>query len=372
MRAPVDEAAARELAAEAVALRALTAGVRGLLGVRAPEMLGQAQLGDSRALVTDLLPGYQVEAAHLPAGPGAAASVGQALASVHALPGSVVRDEGLPVRTSEEIRSEASALLDRAEATGRVPATLLERWRGALATDDLWRFESTVILGGAAATSFLFEEITYHDDQTGPAVTGVLDWHGLSVGDAATDLRWLASAPEAADDVFAAYQDSAHRAPDGSLRIRARLYAELEFVQWLVHGSELHDEDVVDDAAALLDDLARSVRDDDLMPRESREPLDDAMAILDRMPSTAPAPAVDTSMQTDAYDPDELAALFDPTEQAGGASTVGVDTAPIDLVAWADARPAEPDDATEADPQADAAEAERASREALRRWAASE
>jgi aminoglycoside phosphotransferase (APT) family kinase protein len=377
VRAPVDEAAARELAAEAIALRALTAGVRGLLGVRAPELLGQAQLGDARALVTDLLPGYQVEAAHLPAGPGAAASVGQALASVHALPGSVVRDEGLPVRTSEEIRSEASALLDRAEATGRVPATLLERWRGALATDDLWRFESTVILGGAAATSFLFEDITYHDDQTGPGVTGVLDWHGLSVGDAATDLRWLASAPEAADDVFAAYQDSAHRAPDGGLRIRARLYAELEFVQWLVHGSHLHEDDVVDDAAALLDDLARSVRDDELVPRESREPLDDAMAILDRMPATAPAPAVDTSMQTDAYDPDELAALFDPVEPAApspadGESTVGVDTAPIDLVAWADARTADPDDATEADPQADAAEAERASREALRRWAASE
>jgi hypothetical protein len=389
VRAPIDDAAARELAAEAIALRALTAGVRGLLGVRAPELLGEAHLGDARALVTDLLPGYQVEAAHLPAGPGAAASVGQALASVHALPGSVVRDEGLPVRTAEDIRCETSALLDRAEATGRVPEPLLRRWRAALETDDLWRFESTVILGGAAATSFLVQDAAYDDERTAPAVTGLLDWHGLSMGDAATDLRWLASAPEAADDVYAAYQDTAHRAPDAHLRTRARLYAELEFVQWLVHGSDLHQDDIVDDAAALLDDLARTVGDDELVPRERREPLDDAMAILDRVPATAPE--VDTSMHTDAYDPEELAALFDPVEpdaqepsQAAADSTVGADTAPIDLVAWADARAAGPDDAsdptalsssseaTEPDPRADAAEAERAARDTLRRWAASE
>ena len=377
VRAPVDDAAARELAAEAKALRALTAGVRGLLGARAPELLGEARLGDRAALVTDLLPGYQIEAAHLPAGPGAAESVGRAVASVHALPVSVVRDEGLPARTAEETRTETAALLDRAEATGRVPAALLARWRGALATDDLWRFESTVILGGASATSFLFQDLPYSGDRSAPAVTGLLDWHGLSVGDPATDLRWLASAPEAADDVYAAYGDSAHRAPDAALRVRARLYAELEFVQWLVHGSTLHEDGIVDDAAALLEDLARSVGDDNLVPQDAREPLDDAMALLDRVPETSPG--VDTSMQTDAYDPAELAGLFDPVEpdveqDAGGSAGAapGTDTAPIDLVAWADAHTAEPDDASEADPEAGAAEAERASREALRRWAASE
>ena len=375
VRAPVDETAARELAAEAVALRALTAGVRGLLGARAPELLGEVRLGEGHALVTDLLPGYQIEAAHLPPGPGAAESVGRALASVHALPGSVVRDEGLPVRTAEEIRVETTALLDRAESTGRVPAALRQRWRDALATDDLWRFESTVILGGASATSFLFQDMPYADERSAPVVTGLLDWHGLSVGDPATDLRWLASAPEAADDVFAAYADSAHRAPDALLRTRARLYAELEFVQWLVHGSERGEDSIVDDAAVLLDDLSRSVHGDELVQRETSEPLDDAMSILDRVPPTSPG--ADTSMQTDAYDPAELAGLFDPVdpEADGGepaASTVSADTAPVDLVAWADSRTGESDDAAEADPEQDAAEAERASREALRRWAASE
>src|SRR5690606_6242065 len=148
VRAPATEDAARDLAAEALALRALTPGVRAVLGMRAPEYLGEAGLGDVRALVTDYLPGYQVDAEHVPAGPGAAVSLGRALAAVHALPASVVRAEGLPVRTASELRTEISALLDRADATDRLPRTIVRRWRGAIADDAVWRFESTVVLGG--------------------------------------------------------------------------------------------------------------------------------------------------------------------------------------------------------------------------------
>ena len=66
VRAPADPDAATELAAEVRALRALTPGVRGLLPFRAPELLGEAGLGDSRVVVVDFLPGYRVDAAHLP------------------------------------------------------------------------------------------------------------------------------------------------------------------------------------------------------------------------------------------------------------------------------------------------------------------
>ncbi|MCW3494102.1 phosphotransferase [Microbacterium sp. SSM24] len=385
VRVPADSAVLPELAAEVRALRALTPGVRGLLPFRAPELLGEAGLGDTRAVVLDFLPGYRVDPAHLPPGRGAATSVGAALAALHALPLSIVRTEGLPVRTPQQVRTDAARLLERATATKRVPVALLSRWRRALDTDELWRFESAVVLGGAGAASFLFEDV-----DGAPAVTGLLDWHGLSVGDPATDLQWLASAPAAADDVYAAYVAGSGRAPDARARERARLYAELEFASWLVHGHETGRADVVDDAVGLLETLAAGVADDDIV---MDAPLDvsDAIALLDRMPA-ASAVDVDTSMQTDAYDPEELSQWVaadeddpvDPTTQ----DTAEIDLAdlpsPIDFAAaraTADAVsasasdqmpvPARRDGEAEDEHDGDAvADAERASEAALRRWLA--
>src|SRR6187399_2177140 len=108
-------------AASARALRALTPGVRGLLPFRAPELLGEAGLGDARAVVVDFLAGYRVDAQHLPPGRGAATSIGEALADLHALPISIVRTEGLPVRTPQQVRDDAARLVDRAQATRRTP-----------------------------------------------------------------------------------------------------------------------------------------------------------------------------------------------------------------------------------------------------------
>ena len=374
VRAPADADAAPELAAEARALRALTPGVRGLLPFRAPELLGEAGLGDARSVVVDFLPGYRVDAAHLPAGRGAATSIGEALAALHSLPLSIVRTEGLPVRTPQQVRDDVSRLIDRAEATRSAPAPLVDRWRRAVQADELWRFESAVVLGGAGAASFLFEDV-----DSVPRVCGVLEWHGLSVGDPATDLQWLASAPAAADDVYAAYANHSDRAPDQLVRARARLYAELEFAKWLVHGHEAGRTDIVDDAVGLLESLSAGVRDDDIVP-PSALGVDDAIALLDRVPDAQPA-SVDTSMHTDAYDPEELS-LWVPTEDAEEAgeadgsapapatipSTADDDmsTAPIDISA---VTPQPKDEASAATSAADAqAEAERASGAALRRW----
>jgi len=389
VRVPADSAVVPELAAEVRALRALTPGVRGLLPFRAPELLGEGGLGDTPAVVVDFLPGYRVDAAHLPPGRGAATSLGAALAALHALPLSIVRTEGLPVRTPQQVRSDISRLLDRAQATRRLPAALAQRWRRALDADELWRFESAVVLGGAGAASFLFEDV-----DGVPEVTGLLEWHGLSVGDPATDLQWLASAPAAADDVYAAYVAHSRRAPDGRARDRARLYAELEFASWLVHGQETGRDDVIDDAVQLLETLAAGVADDDFMT-DAALGVDDAIALLDRMPE-ASAAAVDTSMHTDAYDPEELSLWvateseqddpagvdtmeveplldLDQDPEAGTAASGerhpndvqhpnDVSTAPIAIVGSSDA---------EQDSDSDAvADAERSSEAALRRWLA--
>ncbi|MBD3941733.1 phosphotransferase [Microbacterium sp. NEAU-LLC] len=316
VRVPADEDAATELAAEVRALSALTPGVRSLLPFRAPELLGEAAVGDARAVVVDFLSGYRVDAAHLPPGRGAATSLGDALAAVHALPPSVVKSEGLPARTPQQVRTDVSRLIDRAAGTRRLPRLLQDRWRRAVDADELWRFESAVVLDGAGTAAFLLEDL-----DGVPTVTGLLDWHGLSVGDPATDLQWLASAPDAAGDVFAAYSAGSGRAPDARVRDRARLYAELEFAKWLIHGHDEARDDIVADAVELLESLAAGVAGDDLVAEGSLG-VDDALALLDRMPGSTTA-AVDTSMHTDAYDPEELARWVADDEASGGTGSGG-------------------------------------------------
>lgn len=392
VRTPADDDSAADLAAESRALHALTPGVRALLPFRVPEVLGEAGSGSARVLVVDRLHGYRVDPAHLPKGSGFATAIGSALAAVHGLPPSIVRTDGLPVRTPDQVRDDVARLLDRAEATDRVPGVLVERWRRALAVDELWRFESAVVLGGATSASFLLSE----DDTA--TVTGLLDWGGLSVGDPATDLRWLASAPTAAEDVYAGYIADASRAPDALLRERARMYAELEFVKWLVHGHDNGRSEVVSDAVALLEALAEGVGGDDIVP-EARPDVDAALAYAHLIPEPAAA-AADTSMQTDAYDP-QMMSLFLAAENDRQSATSAPDfgleglrepaeqpTAPIDMAGWISERDDEPaaaetvpalpadqessaDEPQPADEDDLRDEAQRATRAALRRWGAS-
>lgn len=377
-----------------------------------------------------MVSGYRVEASDLPAGPGAATSVGIALAALHALPTSVVRAEGLPVKSAEEVREAVVALIERASATRRLPVALATRWRRAAEDEALWRFEPCVVLGDAGAASFRFE------DRAGiPVVVGVLGWSKFSVGDPAVDLQWLAAAPDAADDVYAAYASAAHRSPDPDLRTRARLYAELEFAKWLLHGHEQRREDVVDDAVGLLEALVDGLGDaaTRLTP-VGVVGVDDAMAVLADTPVTRSGPEDDgsISMQTDAYDP-EMVSLFvatarehetgdlgaraaAPTERGEGperaetpeaeavptdrqdparsvpTSVTEMETAPIDVSGWGDLRSADRPDgsaqsattgarsaasevgssfSTDGDISDEEVEAARASRAAFQRWARS-
>ncbi len=352
VRVPVDADAADDLRAQVRGLAALTAGVRAVLPFEAPVVLGETVFDGAPAIVTTWLPGYRVDAAQVPPGPGVASALGGAIAAVHDLPTSVVRDAGLPALTAAAVRAEAERLLDRAEATGRLPFGLLRRWSAALAADGLWRFETTVTLGGVDPAAFLFDD----DSDDVPVVTGLLSWGGLSVGDAASDLRWIASAPDARTDVLDAYASASHRAPDSGLWERARLHAELEFASWLVHGHAAGAESVVTDAVALLEALDESVRDAPPLAHDSVT-VDEAIAAFGRVPATT---AVDTSMQTDAYDAD---ALSEYTTDPAGHDESGEDTAPIDMSDWSPQLP----DTTDGDDD-DNHDPDRAARNALRRW----
>ncbi|MBO3662331.1 phosphotransferase [Microbacterium stercoris] len=330
VRVAGEESVDQEIAAEVIALRALTPGVRAMLPFAAPEYVGATALPRGRAVVTTFVSGYLIDAEQLPPGEGAATSVGRALAALHALPPSVVRSAGLRERTAEQTRADVRRVVEAASHSGRLPVRLTVRWREALEDDRLWAFEPSVCLGGTQAASFL-----YVDGQRGaPEVSGVLDWHGLSIDDPAVDLRWVASAPDAAKDIFRAYGDAAHRAPDAAVRVRARLHAELEFARWLVHGLETHNAAVVDDASGLLESLAEGVRDDDLLGDldDGRTDIDEAMTALAGVPQ-APAQSVDTSMHTDAFDADDLSLAPDASwsaEKRARAAAAAEETQPLD------------------------------------------
>lgn len=351
-RVPVDAEADAELRAEVHALRALTPGVRGVVPFEAPEVVGESSAGGAFVLVETLLEGYRVDGPHIPAGPGVATAIAAAIAAVHDLPHTVVRDAGLPLRTSAQIRDDAERLLDRAEATGRLPFGLLRRWSQALAAEPLWRFETTVTLGGVEPGAFLLA-----DADGIPSVTGLLSWGGLSVGDPAVDLRWTSATPLARDEVLSAYATASGRALDPLVVARARLYAELEFAKWLVHGHTVGSESIVTDAVGLLEALDENVRDEPLLTREGVN-VDDALALLARVPDTA-AELVDTSMQTDAYDPATMSAFTTPaaTDRAPHAD---IATSPIELSDWS---PQAPDAGAD-----DAGARDEAAQNALRRW----
>lgn len=344
VRVPVDDAADADLGAEARALRSLTAGVRGVLPFGAPDVLGETRVDGRLTLVQTLLSGYRVDAAHVPAGRGIATALATATAQVHDLPVTVVRDAGLPMQTAEEVRADAERLLDAAEATGLLPFGLLRRWSTAIGSDPLWRFETTVVLGGVDPASFVFE-----DDADGvPQVTGLLTWGGLGVGDPAIDLRWTASAPAARDDVFDTYARASHRAPDAQIAERARLHAELEFARWLVHGQTVGSEEIIADAIALLSSLDDTMRDQPAVVHDTTT-ADDAIAASERLPlgtgalgtagfgtgALGAARGIDTSMHTDTFDPEALAGfLADEEARAEGRETGPDATVPIDLSEW--------------------------------------
>ena len=277
IRLPRNERAEAEQSADLVALRALSAGIRARLPFAVSAFVGQTPSGGTRAVVYEFVYGVKAQFSDLTTGPdGLAASVGAALAAVHNLPTSFVADAGLAVLTPIDCLRESVELMDRAAVTGLVPAQLLGRWERATEDSALWQFQPTVINGALRADSFLIAD---------GAVTGVLGWHALRVGDPARDVAWLLAGgatpiTESALDAYYATdvwssavvllglalvylgQVTGHR----QLLQRATLYAELEVAQWLLHGVQLRSTDIVDDAVGMLGALVDSTANDVMNP----------------------------------------------------------------------------------------------------------
>ncbi len=256
IRVPRSARAERDQSADLVALRALSQGVRSRLPFAVPTYLGQAPAQPTRGVVYDVVPGRKTTLAAIDQ--PLAASMGEAIAAIHSLPTSFVADAGLPGLAPIECLRAAVSVMDRAAATGLVPAALLARWTAATEDSKLWQFQPAVIHGDLSASSFLVDP---------EGVTGVLGWQELKIGDPARDLAWVIGSrtegvPDAAFDAY----HQARGSHDRQLKQRATLYAELELAKWLLHGTETRSTEIVDDAVELLSGLVDSVRDDIMNP----------------------------------------------------------------------------------------------------------
>ena len=250
VRVPNSERAEVEQSADLQALRALSQGIRTRLPFSVSSYAGQAAIDNTRAVVYEFVYGTKLTLAGLRPD-DLAASVGRAIAAIHLLPTSFVADAGLPVLAPHDVLRSTVTIMDRASATNLVPTTLLARWEKAADDSALWQFAPTTINGELTADSFL---------HANGEVSGVLGWHGLSVGDPARDLCWLLGSPDESviDTAIDAYT-RVRGGTDRQLDKRARLYAELEIAKWLLHGTQQRDTDIVDDAVRMLHGLVDRV-----------------------------------------------------------------------------------------------------------------
>ena len=330
IRVPRSQAAETEQSADLVALRALTVGNRSRLPFDVPEFVGQAPAGPTRAILYELLPGDSFETDALTGHVGVSGSIGRAIAAIHGLPTAFIADAGLLQQTALDCRTSTIALIDRAAETGYLPAALLRRWEQATDDDSLWQFAPTVVHGSLSDESFLIV-----DD----AVSGILGWSGLSVGDPARDLNWLLAARgEAAETAVASYL-SARQGGDPCLTQRALLYAELELARWLLHGSDTRNQEIVDDAVVMLDGRVETVHSNTMesLSTETGRVLgvDDVETLLDATPHGALGRDGDASphasaMLTDSFDRSEFASLTLRSEHFNAESDDRPSTASVD------------------------------------------
>jgi len=247
VRVPANAAAEVQQSAELLALGALAAGARAALPFAVPETLGMTRAGDTRAVVSTFLPGVPASLGRIESDAELLRGAAEAIAAVHALPASLVRDGGLPAPDATEVRAEAARLVQRAADTGMLPATVRGRWDEMIDTPRVWSFDPVVVHGSLGPESLLIDA---------QGLTGILGWSELSIGDPASDLAWLLDAETGTFEAALAWYTT-HRNLSGQtdFTARARFYHELEVAKWLLHGFESHDQSIVDDAVGMFDRL---------------------------------------------------------------------------------------------------------------------
>ena len=241
-----------QLATETQCIRAVKSA--GTLPFRVPNLVSDSTTVDGLTLqILEFVYGSTVQLDSLRSNDPELRNVGLAIAAIHGLSIDKIRQSGVPEFSASEVRENRLAELDRAAATGRIPAALLQRWEAALEDLDLFRFKPTVVHGDVSTGSIL---------ELDGEVSGVVNWSNLHIGDPAEDFITFGANvdQEPLDAVKFAYFEKREEA-DSNLAQRATLYSELAVANYLVTSLKAGNEDDVEWAVSQLEAIAESVED---------------------------------------------------------------------------------------------------------------
>jgi macrolide phosphotransferase len=277
-----------------------------------------------RAAVYPHLPGRPLELTHLPAGPGLAAEIGRSIAALHNVDLQLFEEAGLPSYDADTYRTRRLSELDRAAATGHVPARLLARWEAALEDVSLWRFAPTPTHGDLGGEEILAVFEDDEDASTG-RVRALTGWEDAKVADPADDFATLVTeaSPEAVDSVLEAYAHARVDRPDQHLERRARLAGELRLVTALLAATAAQDQDTIDSCASRLRRLDEHTAHSPLTEPQvvlSTAPVIPGVSMPPVVIEEWPAPEPERTAPSDAPHVDERRAPDDPADPAAGSS----------------------------------------------------
>ena len=196
-----------------------------------------------RAAVHGYIPGYPLDLTALQPAHPVTAELGRTIAMIHNVDRGLYDEAGLASYDAETYRKRHLAEIDRAAATGRVPAGLLARWEEALDDVRLWRFAPTPVHGALSGSDVL---VTFPDraDAARATIRGVTGWEAAKVADPADDFAALVAhaRPEVVEAVLTAYAHVRVERPDEHLLARARLVSELGLLATLLRSVGARDE----------------------------------------------------------------------------------------------------------------------------------
>ena len=247
--APRSSAAGVDLTRDAALTEALAATN---LAAVVPPIVGRVGLRDAgHAVVTAAPAGAPLMLDDLD-DPALARALGAVLAQVHEVPQHVAESAGAEVFSAASLREGHRTAVERARIAGQLPAAVSQRWDAVLADDDLWDFTPRF------THQDLSEQAFFH---AGGRITAFRDWAAARVGDPAQDLAWLVSAlaPESFDALYGQYLAERHERPEARLLERAQVLGEFAVLEWLLHGMDVDDEEIIVDAQGMLADLEADI-----------------------------------------------------------------------------------------------------------------